>query len=406
MEIFSTPVYAAAAIFVILAISEALSIVSRAWIPSLLVTFVLYLAAVWAGIFPDDIAVLSTLGPAGATIIGVAIAHMGTMMPLEQLREQWKAIAIALGGVVGVIALILPIISAVFDYATAVAGAGPVAGGIVAFLITSERLTEVGREDVVVVAALCLGLQYLVGMPLANVILRKYAVRLWDTNFAELGDRAPAAIAAGSGAAAADAHDEPEAATTVWVPSVRREILTNRTVLLMLLFLLGAAAMGLDHLTGLNYGVWALILGIAARWLKIVPPSTLEKANSFGLAMGLIIIVVLASMNSVTPQAVAAAIVPTLLILAIGTTGILIGGFLISKLVGWDWMRGVPVALTALFGFPADYMICLEISRSVARNDAERSAIMSRIYSPMLIGGFATVTTSSVLVASILVSTL
>lgn len=394
MELFQTPAYAAAGIFVILAISEILSIVSRAWIPSLLVTFILYLAAIWSGIFPADITATSTLAPAGATIVGVAIAHMGTMMPLERLKEQWKAIVIALGGVVGVLLFILPLVSLVFDYPTAVAGAGPAAGGIVAFLITSEALGEVGREDVVVVAALVLGIQYLIGMPLANVILRKYAVRLRDTDYAELGGRA--AIAP---------HDE-HADLPVGAGGMRGEIAMNRTVLLAIMFLLGALAVVLDGLTGLNYGVWALLLGIAARWLRIVPARTLEHANSFGMAMALIIIVVLSSMDSVTPEAVAAAIWPALMILGIGTVGILAGGFLLSRVVGWHWMRGVPVALTALFGFPGDYMICLEIARSVARTEEDRTAIMGQIYSPMLVGGFATVTTSSVVVASVLVSTL
>ena len=66
----------------------------------------------------------------------------------------------------------------------------------------------------------------------------------------------------------------------------------------------------------------------------------------------------------------------------------------------------MPVGLTALFGFPADYLLCQEISRSVASDEHEEEAIMQDIYTPMLIGGFTTVTLSSVVVASILVSTL
>ena len=66
----------------------------------------------------------------------------------------------------------------------------------------------------------------------------------------------------------------------------------------------------------------------------------------------------------------------------------------------------MPVALTALFGFPADYLLCQEVARSMGRTPAETKAIMDDIYTPMLIGGFTTVTLSSVVVASILVSTI
>lgn len=72
----------------------------------------------------------------------------------------------------------------------------------------------------------------------------------------------------------------------------------------------------------------------------------------------------------------------------------------------WDLNKGVPVALTALFGFPGDYIICEEVSRSVADNEKERQAIFNEILTPMLVGGFTTVTTASIVIASILVQTL
>lgn len=392
MELFANPVYAAAGLMAILAVSEIVSVVTRAWVPSLLVSFVLYLVLRWTGVFPEGITATSTLGQAGATLIGVAIAHMGTMMPLEQLREQWKAIVIALGGVVGIVALILPTVSLLFDYPTAVAGVGPVAGGVMAFLITSQRLTELGLESIIVIPALVLGIQSLIGMPLANTILRKYAVKVRDS-----GRELPLG-----------ADDHHAAAALPVGTGLRGQIIGNRVVLLTILFLISALCQVLMKVTDdwVNYAVWALILGIAARWVKIVPPRTLEHSNSFGLTMSLIIIVVVGSMDGVTPAAVAAALGPALLILAAGTIGIILGGFILSKVVGWDWMRGVPVALTALFGFPGDYMVCLEISRSVARTDEERQGIMNLIYSPMLIGGFATVTVSSVVIASVLVRTI
>ena len=119
-----------------------------------------------------------------------------------------------------------------------------------------------------------------------------------------------------------------------------------------------------------------------------------------------LIVVVMTSMESITFDAVVSSIIPVLFIIAIGVIGVLIGGFVGSKLFKWDPLKGLPVALTALFGFPGDYIICEEVSRSVGRDENERKAILDEILTPMLVGGFTTVTTASVLIASILIKTL
>ncbi|MDY0406098.1 hypothetical protein P5G51_012475 [Virgibacillus sp. 179-BFC.A HS] len=95
-----------------------------------------------------------------------------------------------------------------------------------------------------------------------------------------------------------------------------------------------------------------------------------------------------------------------ILILVIGTAGIALGGFIVSKLVKWHPYKGMPVALTALFGFPADFLLCEEVSRSTARNEKEEKLIFNELLTPMLIGGFTTVTVASVIIAGILVQTI
>lgn len=387
LELLATPIALGAILMLVILVGELASLWSRAWVPSLLVSFIVYLALMWAGVVQPD-TVSKVIGPMGGVMISVVIAHMGTMIPLSQIKEQWKAIAIALAGVVGIVALILGIVSVVYDYTTAVSGTGVVAGGVVAFLLTSAKLTEMGRTDLVVIPALILGIQSLIGMPIANLMLRKYVAKR----------------------RAEGAYDHATASLGSHTIRAHRTLIPEQfqtpTVLLTLLFLLGFVATGLDKLTGLNYAVWALVLGVIAQAVGIVPPKAMEKGNSFGLGMVIIIIVVLGSLNGITPAALGAAVVPSLVILACGSLGIAIFAGIASRLLKWDPLKGMPVALTALFGFPADYLLCQEISRSVGTDQAEREAIMEDIYTPMLIGGFTTVTISSVLVASILLTTI
>ncbi|HZK11644.1 MAG TPA: hypothetical protein VFD10_04745 [Atribacterota bacterium] len=62
--------------------------------------------------------------------------------------------------------------------------------------------------------------------------------------------------------------------------------------------------------------------------------------------------------------------------------------------------------LTAEFGFPANYWISYEVSRSVAGNKKEEAYILDRVLTPMLVGGYVSVTITSIIIAGILVNTL
>ena len=97
---------------------------------------------------------------------------------------------------------------------------------------------------------------------------------------------------------------------------------------------------------------------------------------------------------------------PVLMILFLGTLGLLAGGMLAARLTGWDPKKAMPVSLTALIGFPADYIICEEIAHSLGEDTQQRDAIMDEILAPMLVGGFTSVSLASVMIASTLVGTL
>jgi hypothetical protein len=405
-------------IFLLLAIGEVISILSKAWIPSLLIIFVGYLVLIWTGVLPADLIPSSALAAVGSLLVAAVITHMGTLIPIKQLRSQYKAILIALFGIILGAGLILLVVSPILGYATAVAGAGPVTGGILAYIITAERLTELGLNHLVVIPALVLGVQSLVGMPLANILLRKYAVKLRDGGQFDSASATEPDASNGSGdggdsgafrTGTALATDTQTRTVTV-VKARRFQLLPERfqepTIILMLLLASGSLATWLGSLTGVNYGIWALLIGIIGHVLGIFPAQAMQRANAFGLAMPTIIVVVLASMSSVTWPDMVQAFWPVLLILGVGGTGIVMGGWIASKFFKWDPLKGVPVALTGLFGFPGDYILCQEISRSVGRNEREQKAIFDELLTPMLVGGFTTVTTASIVVASILVQTI
>ncbi|SFA85135.1 hypothetical protein SAMN04488072_102314 [Lentibacillus halodurans] len=387
----SNPLIATVLIFALIALGEWLSILSKARIPMLLTAMVGFLVMVWTGIFPEDILEKSTFAALGSILVGPAILHMGTMIPFSILKSQYKAVLIALGGITSAAVLILVIVPIVFDYATAIAGIGPVSGGVVALLITSERLSEIGMTSLVIIPALIVAFQGVLGMPLALNFLRKYAKKFQNNldNGAIIAD---------------DPIDEAAAITDT--DKKASPVKSSATMKLFFVFAGAAVGVALGEVTPIHYSLWCLAIGITGLKVGLFEPRTLERSNSFTLTMVAIIFVVIGTMADVTPQDVLNNLPAIITILVLGTFGLVLGGFIVSKLVKWHPYKGMPVALTALFGFPGDYILCEEVSRSVARNEQEEKAIFNELMAPMLIGGFTTVTVASVVVAGVLIGTL
>lgn len=390
------PVIATMIILALISVGEVVSIISRARIPMLLVVLIGYLTFVWTGIFPSNIVEKSTFATVGAVMTAPLIVHMGTLIPLKVMKKQIKAVIIALSGVIVSSILILLIVTFIFDYKTAVSGVGPLTGGIIAFIVTTTELKRLGLVSLITVPVLVMAFQGLIGMPLAANLLRKHALKLRNTM------DAGTFVAAAAETVADSSHLSETNATT----KAKKYNFDSNIILLFKLFLGGALAIILDKLTGINYSLWCLALGLIGTKLKFYRDNMMERANSFTVGMLGIVFIVISSMNGITFNMFLGYLPQVIAILGIGTIGIIIGGFIASKLLKWDPFKGIPVALTAMFGFPGDYLLCEEVSRSVARNEKEQKEIFNEILTPMLIGGFTTVTIASVIIAGILVKTL
>lgn len=391
---FNEPLVAAAMIFALFAIAEIISVASKARIPMLFIVFFGYLMLLWTGVFPADIAEKSYFVPFAAMLPAVLIVHMGTLIPFKQLKEQYKAVIIALSGVLLAVVLVLAIVAPIIGYAGAASALGPLTGGIIAYIISADKLTELGLVSLVTIPALILGIQNFIGMPLAAYFLRKRGLTIQKE------------IHAGTyqgKASKEEGQAEQDVETKKWKLQIPERYKTS-TILLFQVFMGGALATVLGTVTGINYSLWALAIGIIGSLVGFYPGKVMERANSFGITMALLIVVVMSSLNSITPSMFTEHLPAVIFIMVIGVIGILIGGFLSSKWLKWDTNKGMPVALTALFGFPGDYILCEEVSRSLGKTKEEQETIFNDLVTPMLIGGFTTVTISSVVIASILMS--
>lgn len=387
-------IYAAAIVLAFIALGELVSIWSKARVPSLLVAMLGIFVFAKLGVVPETVIDDSLLLQAYSFLVAPLLFHMGSLIPLRVMLKQWRSVIIAVSGMLVAVLLILAIVAPLFGFETFVAGSGPLAGGIVATSLTTEGLTATGAaSSIVVLPALVLMLQSLPSMPLTNYLLRRYATKLRDSG--ELHELARAH------------HEEEEAAAQkkklVTLPGF---LVDNQLFMLFLILVGGSLATLLAVPTHIPSSILALILGILATAIGLSPDKAMERSNSFGIAMAGVIAIVMAPLVTASVQDVINAFIPTITILVVGGSGIVIGGFVATKLLRWKSGLGMSVALTAMYGFPADYLLTNEVARSIARDDDEKEALLNVMLPPMLVGGFTSVSAGSVVIASVLVSLL
>lgn len=393
--------------FLILAIiyyiGEFVGTKTKASIPSVFVTAVLFLLGYWT-FFPKDIVDLAGLGPplGGTLVILLCITHMGTIISIKQLMEQWKVIVITLAGLVGMVAFCWFICIPLVGKAYVVAGLPPLTGGIVAATMMNTAALEKGLLSAAVLAIAMYAIQGFVGYPITAILLKKEGRTLL------------AAYRKGEMKLASNAGSVDEDAGNMKVESVSKKKLispmpekysTTAFILGKLMFT-AYIANRLGVLTGLNQAVWALILGIIFTEIGFLDKDSLNKAKSYGFLMYVLMIFVFAGLKDATPEILGEDIGPMAAIIVIGVVGLTITSIIAGKVLGVSLPMSVAVSLTALYGFPPNYILTEEASKALAETPEEKEFLMSSMLPMMIVGGFVTVTITSVVIAGLFINLL
>lgn len=383
----------------ILFIGELISIRTKAWIPSIFVSGVLFLIGYWT-FFPEDIVTIGGIPPVVATLlIYLLITNMGTLLSLEELKKQWRTILIALSGILGIVVFLLSIGTLLFDFQTVIVAIPPLVGGLVSALIMSEGATAAGLPTLAVFAIVIYVIQGFAGYPLTSVMLKREGRNLlqkYRNN--ELPDYEPLAV----GTAEEKAQDEkpklfaalPEKYNTDFFKFFR-------------LALVGYAAYLASTLAApvveISPYVLCLLFGVLARSIGFLERHPLQKANGFGFAIMALLLFIFDGLKTATPQMMLEILYPLIGSIIIGLVGMYIFSFIIGKILKVSKEMAFACSLTALYGFPADYIITVEVINALTQDEKEREMLTSRMLPPMLVAGFITVTIVSVILAGIFV---
>jgi hypothetical protein len=382
-------------VLIILAVGDIISTKTKAFIPSVFVAALLFLFGFWT-FFPGDI--VSQAGfqtPIVYLSMYLLITHMGTLLSVKELAAQWRSVAVALIGIVGVMALTMTLGAAVFGFDAAVIATPPLTGGVVAAIIMNEAAAELGMDQLAVLAIITYVMQGFIGYPLTSLMLKKEGQRLiegfrnGEIEYHESGE------------------ESAETESNKLVPDLPKEYKTTYVLLAKLgLTAWAAVAAGtfLEPYLGISPFVYCLIFGVIANAVGFVEKRPLNLSNSFGFLITILMAFIFAGLSDATPEMLAELAVPLAGIIFFGVSGMAVLSMLLGKFLGYTKEMSFATALTALYGFPPNYILTEEGAKALAKNEEEKKFLMSEMLPKMLVGGFTTVTIASVIIAGIFVN--
>lgn len=384
-------------VLAILYIGDIVATRTKAWIPSVFVCAVLFLIGYWT-FFPKDIVSIAGIGPVVATMLMyLLITNMGTLLSLKELKNQWKAIVISLAGIVGIIAILFTIGALLFDLKTMIVAVPPLVGGVVAALVMSEGASAAGLEDLAVFAIVIYVIQGFAGYPITSIVLKREAKRLLKEH------------QQGNIQSVTQVEEDVEQSSEQ--PKLFRKIPAKYNTEYFKFFrlaLVGLLAYGtstaLAPVVTVNALVLCLVFGVLASTFGFLERQPLQKANGFGFAIMGLMLFIFDGLKQASPEMLMRIIVPLVVSIVLAVIGMYIFSFIAGKVLKVSPNLAFAVSLTALYGFPADYILTNEVVKSSTADQKEREMLLSHMLPPMLVGGFISVTITSVILAGIFVN--
>lgn len=383
-------------VLIVLSLGDIVSAKTKAFVPSVFVAAFLFLFGFWTFFPPDIVALAGFQMPVVLLSMYLLITHMGTMLSVRELAAQWRTIAIALIGIVGIVALTMTVGAAVFGFETALVATPPLTGGIVAAIVMSDAATAAGKDSLAILAIITYVMQGFVGYPLTAIMLKKEGTRLIT------GFRSGEIKHVKEDTAAVEIK-----AKKKLIPALPKDYQTTYVVLARL----GLAAWAAVSFAGfikpfvdISPFVMCLFFGVIAQEIGFVEQKPLNLSGSFGFLITVLMAYVFAGLSRATPAMLMEIVVPLGGIILLGVTGMAILSRFLGKKLGYTKEMSFAVALTALYGFPPNYILTEEASKALAQNQEERDFLMDEMLPKMLVGGFTTVTIVSVIIAGIFVN--
>jgi len=386
----------------ILYLGDLVSVRTKAWVPSVFVCAVLFLIGYWT-FFPKDIVSVAGITPVVAVMLMyLLITNMGTLLSVPELIRQWKTIVISLAGIAGIFVTVFGVCLLLFDFNTAIVTIPPLVGGIVSAIIMSKGAASAGLVDLSVFAILIYVMQGFAGYPLTAIMLQREGKRV--LSLYRSGAWPQAVVTAETSAVAAHPSADVMPRLFKRFPAHYNTSYFKFLRLAAVGYLAYRVSDWLAPVISVSPFVLCLLFGVVATTLGFLEKQPLQKANGFGFAVMGLMLFIFDTLNRATPEMLLRLLLPMLVLIATAVIGMFIVCWVVGKLLGVSTEMAFAIALTSMYGFPADYIITHEAITALTRDENEREVLMQHMLAPMLVGGFISVTMVSVVMAGVMVA--
>lgn len=375
-------------------IGEIVAKLTKAWVPSVFVSAVVLLLGYWT-VIPKELVTEAHLMPFGNTLaMMLIITHMGTMISLETLLAQWRTVVLCVLGLAGMCGLAYFVCPFFMERELIIAGLPPLTGGIVAATMMQTAAQEAGLTTAAVFAISMYCIQGFAGYPLTAIVLKKEGALLLEKY------RSGKTHAANGPMLDVTKLPDEQTHGILHLP----ESWNSPVVMLMKLGIVTWLAMLLGGWTGISGAIWCLVFGVIFCRLGFLEPNILTKANSYQIMLFALMMFIFDGLKACTPEMLASIIVPMFVLIIIGLIGMFIVAYFVARALKISIWLGFGNCLTALYGFPFNAIITESMCKEMAATEDEREYLMAHMFPSMIVGGFSTVTITSVIIAGLFVN--
>lgn len=365
-------------VLLLMVAGEVISHKFKAVVPSILASSVLLLILIWTNILPANVIQASGLTHLTSLAIMFVILGMGISTNPRELMENWRVVTLAALCYVAQTAIVLIVISTLFDRNTAIGG---LPGGSAVALIIQERARALGHDHIVVQSVLLLAVQGLAACPLVSWMLRKEVKKCQNEGIC----------------AEAETSLQPDQS-----PAKPRKEQSPYWSLLR--FYAAAWVAGrLELATGISRYVFCLLLGVVLAKAGFFSRDEMERSKSHGFLSVMMMTMCLDGFSGATPEMFLSLLKPLCCILLVDVVSIFLLSQIIGKFLGFSRPMRFAICLNVMVGFPLNLMLAQDIIDFLVDSPEEKEVLNRRIGTKMVIAGFTSVTFLSTVGAGLLV---
>ena len=376
---------------------DCVSLKSKSRIPSMLLMAILFLIGYWT-ILPTDIVQTAKFDQIYLVAMAAMMVQIGSTFDFEQLKRDWRVVAITLIALLAMGLSVWFICGAIFSRDTAVAAIPIIAGGAVAANLMIDAASAAGLTELAVLVAMIQAFQSLVGMPIMNWAL-SHEARTLIQNY-----RNGIVIET----AATEKNKDGKVRLCDRIPKRYK----SSTYYLFVSFLVGAIAAWLATYTGaltngyVNSTILCVILGIVLSHFGILEKDPWTKSGAYGFLMACASFNLITNLGGATVDMVLqnfASLIGTLGVAAIFAS---VASGIFARFFGMSKYMAIAIASNMFMGFPINSIITNDVANAIGETPEEVTYITDAFMPKIILGGIASVSIASVIIAGVFVNLL